>query len=159
MTRGLEASLTDDELDAVLAHELAHIANRDAVVMTAASVPRTIGTLLVGGEGPDLFVLVWLLLWPFGLPLIACGTLITLTISRYREFAADRGSALLTGAPEHLMSALERLSGAERIPEQDLRLAPVEALWIVPTQTRRFRLLIAPSKAARSYLPQPNMIE
>jgi heat shock protein HtpX len=142
VTRGLEETLTDAELDAVLAHELAHIANRDAVVMTAASVPRTLGTLLVGGEGPDLFLYVWLLLWPFGIPLIALGTLITLTISRYREFAADRGSALLTGAPEHLMSALERLSGSERIPEEDLRLAAVEALWIVPTQTRRFRWLM-----------------
>ena len=138
MTRGLEASLTDDELDAVLAHELAHIANRDAVVMTAASVPRTIGTLLVGGEGPDLFVLVWLLLWPFGLPLIACGTLITLTISRYREYAADRGSALITGAPENLMSALQKIAGTiTQIPERDLReVAGMNAFFIVPTNWR-----------------------
>ena len=141
VTRGLEARLTSAELDAVLAHELAHIANRDAVVMTAASVPRTLGTLLIGGEGSDLAAFLWLVLWPFGLPLIAAGTLITMTISRYREFAADRGSALLTGAPEQLMSALERLSKDGRIPGEDLRLNGVEALLIVPTRARRFRWL------------------
>jgi heat shock protein HtpX len=141
VTRGLAATLTDAELDAVLAHELAHIANRDAAVMTAAGVPRTLGTTLVGA-GVETVGYVWLLLWPLGIPLFVLGSLMTLTVSRYREFAADRGSALLTGEPEQLMSALERLSDAAGIPAADLRLDAVEALWIVPTRAERFSWLM-----------------
>lgn len=140
VTRGLAQQVSLRELEAVLAHELTHIANRDAVVMTATSVPRTVGKLLIGGEG----ILVWWLIWPIGLPLLGLGTLLTLTISRYREYAADRGSAVLTGAPEQLMSALQTLSAEKlQIPRDDLRqLAPVEAFWIVPNQERRYELLM-----------------
>jgi heat shock protein HtpX len=140
VTLGLQRRLSRAELEAVLAHELAHIVNRDSVVMTATSVPRTAGSLLIGGEG----IIVWWLIWPLGVPLWLLGTLFTLTVSRYREYSADRGSALLTGAPEQLMSALQKLSGDRlRIPHADLRqLAPVEALWIIPTQEHRFEFLM-----------------
>jgi heat shock protein HtpX len=69
------------------------------------------------------------------------GSLLTLTVSRYREFAADRGSALLTGAPEDLMSALQKLSDAS-IPSGDPRLQGAEAFCIVPARTRRFELVM-----------------
>jgi heat shock protein HtpX len=136
VTRGLREKLTGPELEAVVAHEIAHIANRDAAVLTAVAGPRILGQVLVGEAGDNLG-LVWLLIWPIGIPLYAIGTLLTLPVSRYREFVADRGSALLTGAPERLMSALAKLSGqAAEIPHDDLRAA--NAFCIVSTEAVRF---------------------
>jgi heat shock protein HtpX len=136
LTSGLRETLTGSELDAVVAHEIAHIANRDAAVLTAVAGPRILGQILVGEAGDNLG-LVWLLIWPLGIPLYAIGTLLTLPVSRYREFVADRGSALLTGAPERLMSALVKLSGqASEIPHDDLRAA--NAFCIVSTEAVRF---------------------
>ena len=140
VTRGLRKRLTPQELEAVLAHEVAHLANRDAAVMTAVAVPRTLGEVIVGGPGgPSSLGLVWLLVWPLGIFPLGVGTGLTLTVSRYREYAADRGSALLTGAPEQLMSALRKLAGhAAEIPHEDLRAA--NAFCIVSTESVRFRL-------------------
>ncbi|MDP9262115.1 MAG: M48 family metalloprotease, partial [Actinomycetota bacterium] len=136
--RGLMEALTDAELEAVLAHEISHLANRDAAVMTAVSAPRLLGEVVVGGAGEGRG-LIWLVAWPLGIVPLALGTALTLMVSRYREFAADRGSALLTGAPEQLMSALEKLSGhAIEIPHADLRAA--NAFCIVSTETKRFAL-------------------
>ena len=138
VTTGLRERLTGPELEAVVAHEIAHIANRDAAVLTAVAGPRILGQVLVGEAGERLG-LVWLLIWPLGIPLYAIGTLLTLPVSRYREFVADRGSALLTGAPERLMSALAKLSGqASEIPHDDLRAA--NAFCIVSTEAVRFSL-------------------
>jgi heat shock protein HtpX len=140
VTEGLSDALTDRELEAVLAHELTHIANRDASVMTFVSFPRTIAHTLIGDDSFGAVVLF--LVSPLSLPLWALGTLLTMTISRYREYAADRGSALLTGAPEHLMSALRKLSD-QRIPSGDLRLqGAAEAFCIVPVRTPRFELFM-----------------
>jgi heat shock protein HtpX len=140
VTAGLTGVLNDRELEAVLAHELTHIANRDASVLTVVSFPRTLGLTLVTDEG--IAGLVVLVVWPLGLPLWALGTLLTLTVSRYREYAADRGSALLTGAPEHLMSALQKLSD-RHVPSGDLRLqGAAEAFCIVPVRTPRFELFM-----------------
>jgi heat shock protein HtpX len=136
VTRGLRERLTGPELDAVLAHEISHIANRDAVVMTAANVPRASGETLVSVEGASI---VTLLVWPLGVPMILLGNLNTLTISRCREFSADRGSAVLTGEPEALMSALQKLSD-DAIPSLDLR--GVSALCIVPVSGARFAWLM-----------------
>jgi heat shock protein HtpX len=139
VTRGLIRILEDRELEAVLAHELAHIANRDASVLTAVAFPRALGQTLIADESVA-GALLWFV-WPLGLPLWALGTLLTLTVSRYREYAADRGSALLTGAPEQLMSALQKLSD-RHIPGGDLRLQGAEAFCIVPARTRRFEWLM-----------------
>jgi heat shock protein HtpX len=139
VTAGLTRALNDRELEAVLAHELTHIANRDASVLTVVSFPRTLGLTLVTAEGLAGLIFV---VWPLGLPLWALGTLLTLTVSRYREYAADRGAALLTGAPEHLMSALQKLSD-RHIPSGDLRLqGAAEAFCIVPVRTPRFELFM-----------------
>lgn len=117
----------------MLAHEIAHLVNRDAAVMTAVAAPRMLGQVLIGDAGGTWLGLVWLVIWPLGLPVYAIGSLLTLTVSRYREFAADRGSAILTGAPEQLMSALQKLSlHAVEIPHEDLRAA--NAFCIVPTE-------------------------
>ena len=140
VTAGLGDALNDRELEAVLAHELTHITNRDASVLTVVSFPRTLGLTLIADE--SLAVLVLFVVWPLGLPLWALGTLLTLTVSRYREYAADRGAALLSGAPEHLMSALRKLSD-RHIPSGDLRLqGAAEAFCIVPVRTPRFELLM-----------------
>ncbi len=141
VTSGLLETLEPNELEAVLAHELSHVANRDAVVMTFASVPRAIGETMIAEEGVVFYL--WWVVWWIGIPIWALGSLLTLALSRYREFAADRGSALLTGRPETLMSALEKLDahGAD-IPSADVRdLGRVEALWIVATGGARLQLL------------------
>ena len=139
VTRGLIAALEPAELEAVVAHEIAHLANRDAAVMTAVSAPRVLGEVVVGGAVTETRGLVWMLFWPLGLLPLGIGTALTLTVSRYREFAADRGSALLTGAPEQLMSALLKISGhAAQIPHEDLRVA--NAFCIVSTEAQRFAL-------------------
>jgi heat shock protein HtpX len=140
VTRGLRERLTSGELQAVLAHELSHIVNRDAAVMTAVAGPRILGEVMIGGASSSLIAggssvlgTVWFLVWPFGLPFYVIGSLLTLTVSRCREFAADRGSAMLTGAPEQLMSALQKLSAhAAEIPHEDLRAA--NAFCIVSTE-------------------------
>jgi heat shock protein HtpX len=139
VTEGLLETLDSGELEAVLAHEVSHLANRDAAVMTAVSAPRVLGEVVVGQAGSNLGT-VWLVGWPLGLIPLGLGTGLTLTVSRYREFSADRGSALLTGAPEKLMSALVKLSGQARaIPHEDLRIA--NAFCIVSTHAHGFSLL------------------
>jgi heat shock protein HtpX len=152
VTRGLRARLDRGQLEAVLAHELSHIANRDAVLVTAASLFPTVGAWLgrwrFGGRDfrdrkRDRREYV---LWPFmivlGAVLYGFGALLTFTISRYREYAADRGAALITGAPEQLMSALQTISSdMALIPTRDLRaLAGLNAFFIIPTTSRRRRL-------------------
>jgi heat shock protein HtpX len=130
--------LTAPELEAVIAHELAHVANRDGVVMTFVSAPALVGSAMWHSEdwrAKALFVLVY---WPF----FVVGLVTMWALSRYREYVADRGAALITGAPEQLMSALQKLAGAPA--RGDLRggLA-VQALCIVPSRRhgwRRFEL-------------------
>ena len=137
ISTGLYRRLEEHELDAVLAHEPAHIANRDAGVMTLASVPRSIGAAIVGQESGDAFYLWWFV-WPLGLIPLGFGTLLTLTISRYREFAADRGSALITGRPEALMMRRPSSNRDVRIAYGDLRT--VGALCIIGADFRRSEL-------------------
>ncbi len=136
ITDEMRRQLDDHELEAVVAHELAHIANRDAVVMTVASVPRTLGRQPFGVDEAGFYL--WFFLWPLGLVLYAWSSFLTLALSRYREYSADSMSALATGRPESLMSALERLSGEiAGIPEQDLRsLASLNQLFIVPVRSQ-----------------------
>jgi Zn-dependent protease with chaperone function len=115
------------------------IAHRDAAVMTAVAVPRTLGEVIITGPSETWIGLLWLVIWPLGMVPFAIGSVLTLMVSRYREYAADRGSAILTGAPEQLMSALEKVSThAAEIPHADLRAA--NAFCIVSTEAQRFAL-------------------
>lgn len=145
VTTGLLECLNPPELEAVLAHELSHIRHRDMAVMTIASFFATVASFLVqqfyywgfwgyGGRedrdnrgGAMVVYLVSLVVWILSYFLINA-------LSRYREFAADRGSALLTGAPGQLASALIKISGLmQRIPTRDLRQAEaLNAFFIVP---------------------------
>lgn len=149
VTTGLLSRLDGAELDAVLAHELAHIRHRDAAVLTAAGVFATVAAFIVqmgfwlglaggdddreGGGRPSIIVvyLVSIVVWLVSFLLIR-------VLSRYRELAADRGSAILTGAPSELASALVKISDAnERIPDRDLRaVEPAGALLLVPAFSR-----------------------
>ena len=125
-----------------MAHELTHIANRDVMVMTLASFFATIAAYIVqfgflfGGtstdddDGPSAMVLVLV-----SLVVYFVSFLLMQALSRYREFAADRGAALITGRPSALASALVKISGGmARIPKQDLRAASeLNAFFIFPT--------------------------
>jgi heat shock protein HtpX len=139
VTEGLWKRLDAPEIEGVIAHELAHIANRDVAVMTFASFFSNVASLLIwfgGGlgrnrEGPPI--------WLIALVVYFVSYFLILALSRYREFAADRGAALVTGAPENLMSALQKIaSDMTRIPQRDLRqMEQLNAFYIVPTNVKR----------------------
>src|SRR3989454_10402030 len=131
VTRGLWQRLEPQEVEGVLGHELSHVANRDVLIMTVASFFAMLAGLLTrfgiyggmfGGRNRDNNgVPVWLIVLLVSVVTYFLSQILILAISRYREFAADRGSALITGAPEHLMSALQKIaSDMFRIPERDL---------------------------------------
>ena len=150
VTRGLWQRLEPQEIEGVLAHELSHVANRDVLIMTVASFFAMLAGLLTrfgmyggmfgGGRGRDNnTVPVWLIVLLVSIVTYFLSQILILAISRYREFAADRGSALITGAPEHLMSALQKIaSDMFRIPQQDLRqVEGMNAFFIIPTSMKR----------------------
>jgi len=150
-TRGILDMLSPAELEGVMAHELTHVINRDVMVMTLASFFATLASLIIqftiffgggfgGGYGRSrdeeegiFFVLIVSVL------VYAISFLLLRALSRYREFAADRGSAVLTGRPSALASALLKISGTmERVPSQDLRKAEgMSAFFIVPARTKK----------------------
>ena len=144
VTTGIMETLDQDELDGVLAHELAHIKNRDVMVMTIASFLSTIAFIVVrwgwlfsggrghggrGGNQAPVFVaiLVSLVVWIVSFLLIRA-------LSRYREYAADRGGAVITGQPSALASALTKISGRmDKVPKEDMRdQAEMNAFFIIP---------------------------
>ena len=129
VTRGLLDLLEPAELEAVVAHELSHVAHRDATVMTVVALPAS---LLRGGGaawcwGPLAFGRV------AALVIGSIGEVGSAALSRYRELTADAGAAALTGHPAALASALMKVSGAlAAVPTEDLRLvAGCEALHLV----------------------------
>jgi heat shock protein HtpX len=145
-TRGILELLEPSELEGVMAHELTHVINRDVMVMTLASFFATLASTIAqfalffgGGYGNReeendimLVVLVSVLVY-------AISFLLLRALSRYREFAADRGSAVLTGRPSALASALLKISGTmERIPSQDMRTAEgMSAFFIIPARAKK----------------------
>lgn len=144
-TTGLLDALEPHELEGVLAHELSHIQNRDVLVMTLASFFATVASLMAqfglfaspGGRNrdgqPALIVIV-----AVSFAVYVLSYFLMLALSRYREYAADRGAALITGRPAALASALMRLSDAvARIPDRDLRtVGQLNAFFIVPLRAR-----------------------
>lgn len=143
VTRGLLNLLEPAELESVLAHEMSHIKNRDMMVLTYASLFASVASFIVqigmwtgfglgerddrDGNGAAVVFLVSAAVWAISFFLLRA-------LSRYREYAADRGSVLLTGAPATMRSALMKVSGTiQRIPNQDLRTAQsMNAFFIVP---------------------------
>src|SRR5215213_405738 len=141
VTRGLWERLEPQEIEGVVAHELSHIANRDVLIMTLASFFAMLAGILTrfglysgmfGGFGGNRdnnnnSVPVWLIVVVVSVVTYFLSQILILAISRYREYAADRGSALITGAPEHLMSALQKIASQ----------ITMIAFFIVPTNWRK----------------------
>jgi heat shock protein HtpX len=152
-TTGIMDLLSPAELEGVMAHELTHVQNRDVMVMTIASFFATVAAYIVqfgfffgggfgggyGGnnnndEGPGIAVVILV-----SIAVYALSFLLLQALSRYREFAADRGSAMITGRPSALASALMKISGTmQRVPQQDLRAAEGHsAFYIVPARAKQ----------------------
>jgi heat shock protein HtpX len=147
-TTGIMELLSPSELEGVMAHELSHVINRDVMVMTIASFFASVASMILnfgflfggGGWGDDdeegggflPVILVSLMVYVISFFLMQA-------LSRYREFAADRGAAILTSRPSALASALLKISGTmERIPAQDLRTAEgLNAFFIIPAKTKQ----------------------
>jgi heat shock protein HtpX len=139
VTTGLMRTLDQEEMEGVLAHELAHVKNRDMMVMTFAGLLSTLAFMIVrwgwlfggrnrrGGGGMLAAIAISLVVWIVSFLLIRA-------LSRYREYAADRGAAIITGRPSALASALRKISGnVDRVPEDDLRdQAEMNAFFIIP---------------------------
>ena len=143
-TTGIMELLSPAELEGVMAHELTHVANRDVLVMTLAGFFATIAAYIVqfgfffgGGcsygdddDNPSFMVLLLV-----SLVVYVVSFLLMQALSRYREFAADRGAAIITGRPSALASALTKISsGMHQIPQKDLRAASeLQAFFIFPS--------------------------
>jgi heat shock protein HtpX len=156
VTEGLlNSSLDNEELEGVLAHEMSHVAHRDVAVMTAASFLGIIAALMIrfgfyselfgggGGRGRggnnQQALPIALVMMLIGMVVYAISFLLIRLLSRYRELAADRSGALLTGQPSKLASALQKVSsGMSMIPTKDLRqVEPLNAFFFAPALTRR----------------------
>jgi heat shock protein HtpX len=147
-TRGIMNRLSDEELEAVLAHELSHVAHRDVAIMTIASgvgmLAGLIGRMamwgaMLGGGGDsrnsnDNNGAIELVVWLLSIVISIVAYLLTMALSRYRELAADRSGAILIGKPSVLASALVRITGdIGRIPRTDLRKAEgMNAFFFAP---------------------------
>jgi len=148
-TTGIMETLSPAELEGVMAHELSHVKNRDVLIMTIASFFAMVAAVIVqngflfgmmGGGGDDddgspAFIVILLV----SVAVYAISFVLMNALSRYREFAADRGAALITGRPSALSSALMRISDQmQQIPDRDLRSAgQLNAFFIVPTGVKK----------------------
>jgi heat shock protein HtpX len=151
VTKGIQRRLTPEELEGVIAHELSHVAHKDVMVMTVASFLGVIAGLLIrfsfygelfGGGGRrggnnnnnQSALPILLIIMAVSIVVYAISFLLIRLLSRYRELAADRSGALLTGQPSALASALTKVSGSiARIPTKDLReAAPLNAFYFAP---------------------------
>jgi heat shock protein HtpX len=145
-TTGIMNLLTPAELEGVMAHELTHVKNRDVMVMTIASFFASVAAIILqfgfffggGGQsddddGPGFFAVIIV-----SLVVYAVSFFLMAALSRYREYVADRGAALITGRPSALASALTKIaSGMQRIPQQDLRAAgELNAFFIFPASAK-----------------------
>ena len=153
VTTGLMNRLETEELEGVIAHELSHVAHKDVQVMTIASFLAIVAALLIrisfygelfgGGRGRSNnnggAAAIFLILMAVSIVVYAVSFLLIRMLSRYRELAADRSGALLTGQPSALKSALIKVTGdMARIPTRDLRAAePLNAFFFAPAMNLR----------------------
>jgi heat shock protein HtpX len=144
-TTGILELLSPSELEGVMAHELTHIANRDVAIMTLAGFFASLASIIVqfgfffgssddDDDGPGIMVIILV-----SLAVYVISFFLMQALSRYREFAADRGAAVITGRPSALSSALLKISGTmERIPQTDLRAhAEMNAFYIFPANAKQ----------------------
>lgn len=145
VSEGLLEQLDDDEIDAVIAHELAHIRNRDFIIMTAGTALITLSGLLLRGmvfgrsrrrnNGGGIIVILAVSLITYIISFI-----VVRALSRYREYAADKGAAQITGNPLALASALRKISSTiDNTPKEDLRtIEGAESLYIESLSSEAF---------------------
>ncbi len=146
-TTGIMALLSPAELEGVMAHELTHVKNRDVAIMTIASFFASIAAMILqfgfffgGGsqdsddDSPGIFAIIIV-----SLIVYVVSYFLMMALSRYREFSADRGAALITGRPSALAAALRKISsGMDRLPQQDLRVASeLSAFYIFPPGVKK----------------------
>jgi heat shock protein HtpX len=144
-TTGIMNLLSPSELEGVMAHELTHVKNRDVAIMTIASFFASVASMILqfgfffggGGDsdddGPGFFAVILV-----SLVVYAVSFFLMMALSRYREFAADRGAALITGRPSALASALRKLSsGMAKLPQQDLRVANELSAFFIAAPTKQ----------------------
>src|SRR6218665_1834076 len=142
-TTGIMNRLSPAELEGVMAHELTHVKNRDVMIMTIVSFFASVASMILqfafffGGDDDEGGAPV-LLIIAVSFAVYALSFFLMLALSRYREFSADRGAALITGRPSALSSALMKISGAmDSIPSQDLRKAEeMNAFFIIPARAK-----------------------
>jgi heat shock protein HtpX len=142
-TTGIMRTLSPSELEGVMAHELSHVKHRDVLIMTIASFFASLASIMLqfgfffgGGdsdENPSFLVILLVSALVYVLSFF-----LMMALSRYREFAADRGAAIVTGRPSALSSALVKISGAmQTVPQRDLREAEgMNAFFIVPASVK-----------------------
>src|SRR4051812_22327610 len=141
-TTGIMNVLSPSELEGVMAHELSHVKHRDVLIMTIASFFASLAAIITqfgfffGGDSDDNPSFAIVLLVSFAVYIISF--FLMMALSRYREFGADRGAAIVPGRPSALAAALVKISGAmERVPPADLREAErMNAFFIVPTSVK-----------------------
>jgi heat shock protein HtpX len=146
-TTGIMELLSPSELEGVMAHELTHVKNRDVAIMTIASFFASIAAMILqfgfffgGGsqdsedDSPGIFAIIIV-----SLIVYVVSYFLMMALSRYREFSADRGAALITGRPSALAAALRKISsGMDRLPQQDLRVASeLSAFYIFPPGVKK----------------------
>ena len=147
-TTAIIETLEPHELEGVMAHELTHVKNRDVMIMTIASFFASVAAMItqfglffgggMGGGDDDDSGPAFLVVLLASVVVYVISFFLMLALSRYREFSADRGAALITGRPSALASALMKLNGAmQRVPDQDLRQAQqMNAFFIIPTSVK-----------------------
>ena len=181
-TTGILRRLDEPELEAVLAHEISHVAHRDVMVMTIASFLGILAGLITriffymglfggfggggggrGGRNGQNIVMIELGIMLFSMIIYAISFMLTMALSRYRELAADRSGAILIGRPSLLASALVKVSGEmARIPTRDIRSAEhFNAFFFSPVSSRGFSVssLFATHPPLQKRLDQLNKLE
>jgi heat shock protein HtpX len=138
--------LSPAELEGVMAHELTHVKNRDVMIMTIASFFASVASIILqfgfffggGGQSDDDNGPGFLVVILASLVVYVVSFFLMMALSRYREFVADRGAALITGRPSALAAALQKLtSGIERLPQQDLRATSELSAFFIAAPTKK----------------------
>jgi heat shock protein HtpX len=151
-TTGIMKMLSPAELEGVMAHELAHVKNRDVMIMTIASFFASVAALILqfgflfggGGHGDDDEGPGFLVILLASLAVYVISFFLMMSLSRYREFVADRGAALFTGRPSALASALRKISsGMDRLPQQDLRVSNEMSAFFIASPKKAIAGLFA----------------
>ena len=145
VTPKIRAILTDEELEAVLAHEMSHVKNHDMLTMTIGSFAVMIASMILQNQfilalfgnrdsenGGGILIFIAAMIVTFIVYIV--GTIVTMAISRYREFSADRGSAYLTRNPDSLISALKKISSGVNAASPDAKRAVsgTNSFFIIP---------------------------